>query len=207
VEIIDISWPLTMDMTGYKDRVSVVIESLKSMEKDSVRETKIMIHSHAGTHVDAPAHFLAEGKAIDQISLESLVGLCQVIDVTDIEEKITEKELEKEKIDQGDIILFKTKNSYLSATEKFNTSFIYLSDTAADYLIDKKVKAVGIDYLGIERSQIGHPTHRQLLHANITIIEGLRLSHVSAGIYFFVCLPLSIIGNDAAPARAILILQ
>jgi len=64
---------------------------------------------------------------------------------------------------------------------------------------------VGIDYLGIEHSQPGHVTHTTLMHQDIVIIEGLRLFHINPGRYFFVCLPLAVIGLEAAPARAILI--
>ena len=81
---------------------------------------------------------------------------------------------------------------------------MYLEASGAAYLAEKKVKAVGIDYLGIEHSQPGHPTHENLLNADIVVIEGLRLHHVQPGSYFFVCLPLNMIGTEAAPARAIL---
>jgi arylformamidase len=72
-------------------------------------------------------------------------------------------------------------------------------------LAEKKVKAVGIDYLGIERNQPDHATHTILMNNNITIIEGLRLADVMAGDYFFICLPLNVVGLEAAPARALLL--
>jgi len=93
----------------------------------------------------------------------------------------------------------------LNATDKFNPYFVYLEASGAVYLTEKKIKAVGIDYLGIEHSQPGHPTHEILMNADISIIEGLRLEHVKPDSYFFVGLPLYIIGLEAAPARAILI--
>jgi arylformamidase len=105
---------------------------------------------------------------------------------------------------EDSIILFRTTNSDLSPTDKFSPHFVYLEASGATYLAEKKVKAVGIDYLGIEHSQPGHPTHENLLNADIVVIEGLRLGHVQAGNYFFVCLPLNMIGTEAAPARAVL---
>jgi arylformamidase len=72
-------------------------------------------------------------------------------------------------------------------------------------LAEKKIKAVGIDYLGIERNQPNHETHTVLMSNEITIIEGLRLDHVPEGQFFLWCVPLAVIGLEAAPARALLI--
>jgi arylformamidase len=105
----------------------------------------------------------------------------------------------------GDIILLKTANSSLGATALFNPSFVYLEASGAHYLQEKKIKAVGIDYLGIERAQPAHETHLQLMEHGITIIEGLRLQHVKQGRYLVCCLPLNAVGIEAAPARAVLI--
>ena len=82
---------------------------------------------------------------------------------------------------------------------------MYIENTGAQYLVEKKVKAVGIDYLGIERNQPGHPTHSELMSNGIVVIEGLRLAHVEPGRYMIVCLPLNVIGLDGAPARAVLL--
>ena len=87
----------------------------------------------------------------------------------------------------------------------FHYNFVYVDKSAAEYLVQIKSVAIGIDYLGIERDQPQHDTHALLLQNNIPIIEGLRLGHVKPGYYTLMCLPLLIPGLDAAPARAILI--
>src|SRR6202023_245204 len=127
---------------------------------------------------------------------------CKVLDLTLVAERITRDAFTNfdHMIKENDIVLLKTTNSDISPTNKFSPHFIYLEVSGAQYLIEKKIKAVGIDYLGIEHSQHGHPTHENLMHADISIIEGLRLGHVKAGEYFFVCLPLYTIGLEAAPA-------
>ncbi|TXK89605.1 cyclase family protein, partial [Parageobacillus sp. SY1] len=102
---------------------------------------------------------------------------------------------------ENDFVLFKTKNSLEDA---FNFEFIYVAEDAARYLADKKVRGVGIDALGIERSQPGHPTHKTLFSAGVIVIEGLRLKDVPEGSYFMVAAPLKLVGTDAAPARVIL---
>jgi arylformamidase len=207
MKIIDISWPLSSATTGYKDREILKFEPRKTFDKDGARETIITIDTHSGTHVDAPAHFLRDGKTIDQVNLDRLVGTCIVLDLTDVQEKITREVLAEHDhlIFEGDIVLFKTQNSATQATGKFTPHFVFLEVSGAAYLKEKKVKAVGIDYLGIERGQVGHLTHKMCMEHDIVIIEGLRLEHVTPDEYFFVCLPLLAIGLDGAPARAMLI--
>ncbi len=207
MKVIDVSWPISRATTGYKDRAVVKFDEIKNFLRDGVRETNINLSAHTGTHIDAPSHFLRDGKTIDQIDLSRFIGRCKVLDLTDVGEQITRNCLAnyEGEINEGDIVLLKTNNSTKIATDKFSPHFVYLEFTGAEYLKEKKIKAVGIDYLGMERSQSGHPTHTTLMHADIGIIEGLRLRSVKKGSYFFVCLPLYTIGIEAAPARAVLI--
>jgi arylformamidase len=207
MKIIDISWPITPNITEYKDRKTLKLEKYKEFEKDNVRETLITIHTHTGTHIDSPAHFLKDGKALDQLDLNKLMGECKILDLTSIEKKITKQDLEKFDIQKDEIILLKTKNSNLDPTEKFNPNFVYLEKSGAEFLASKKIKSVGIDYLGIERNQPNHETHKILLENEIPVIEGLRLKHITQKTGFFYCLPLFLPTLEAAPCRAILIYQ
>lgn len=205
MKIIDISWPISSATTGYKDKNIVKILDEKNFNKDSARETSITISSHTGTHVDAPSHFLRDGKTIDQLDLSKIIGRCKVIDMTAAIDQITGEHLQEHEINAGDIILLKTTNSLRDPVDKFNPHFIYLGVGGANYLAQKKIKAVGIDYLGIERGNPDHQTHTTLFNGDVVIIEGLRLGHVNPGTYEFICLPLNVIGTEAAPARAILL--
>lgn len=149
--------------------------------------------------------FLATGQTVDKIDLIHVVGACRVLDLTAVTERITVTDLEPLGIRQHEIILFKTSNSFRAPTDRFTYSFVYIDKDAARYLATQHIKAIGIDYLGIERNQPDHETHKAFMQFNIPIIEGLRLGSVPAGSYFFCALPLKTIGLDAAPARAILI--
>ena len=205
MKIYDISWPISTATTGYKDKKVVNFQPIKSIDKDNVRETTITLDSHTGTHIDAPSHFIRDGKTIDQIELSSIIGPCKVFDMSVVNDGITRDHLENLEISAGDIVLFKTNNSANQPTDKFTPHFIYLEISGAQLLVQRKVRAVGIDYLGIERSQQGHLTHQELFKNNITIIEGLRLQTIKQGKYFLCCLPLYTIGLEAAPARAVLL--
>lgn len=205
MKLIDISWPVNEATTEYKNNDTILFEPIKTFDSDAARDTRISLGAHVGTHVDAPSHFLQDGKTIDQISLSKLVGRARVINCMTVLDSISSDDLENHQIDEGDIILLRTANSAYGPTDPFEREFIFLNESGARYLVSKKVKAVGIDYLGIERGNSEHPTHTLLMHADIPIIEGLRLGHVQAGIYFFMCLPLNLIGVEAAPARAVLL--
>lgn len=207
MKIIDISWPISAATTGYKDKKTIAFHEVKSFVKDDVRETEITLSSHSGTHVDAPSHFFRDGKTIDQLDLHRLIGNAVILDLRHVAEEIVREDLQAvgDRFGSDDIVLLKTTNSFTQAVDHFTPHFIYLHASGAAYLAEKKVKAVGIDYLGIERNQPGHLTHKTLIEHDIAIIEGLRLEHAQAKRYEFYCLPLYTIGLEAAPARAVLI--
>jgi arylformamidase len=205
MNITDISWPISNHMTQYKNRKNVSIEYTKSIPQNSVFESKIIIDSHVGTHVDAPSHFLTHANTIDQVDLDTLCGSATVIDFSSVQETITASHFDNKDLGQSEIVLLKTRNSLLDTQAPFNPLFVHLAASGAEFLANKKIKAVGIDYLGIERSDQKHETHTTLFQNSVTIIEGLRLAHVAQGDYIFICLPLLVPGIDAAPARAILI--
>lgn len=192
-------------MTTYKDKHSIKLQQTEKEEADFVRESMLCFSAHTGTHVDGPSHFLKDGKPIEKFNLQQLIGECIVLDCTGLKDKITAKDLEKFDINKNDIILLKTKNSSLPPDGPFDYNFVYVDESAANYLISKQIKAVGIDYLGIERNQPNHETHKLFMKNNIPIIEGLRLGLATEKKYQLICLPLRIIGLEAAPARAILI--
>lgn len=207
MKIIDISWPVSQTITEYKDRRTVSFAAVKTIEHDGARESVITMNVHTGTHVDAPAHFLLQGATIDATPLPSLVGQCVVLDCTDVKDMIMAEHLERyaDVCGEGDIVLLKTKNSDEPVAGVFNKNFVFLAASGAQFLADLDVKAVGIDYLGIERGQADHATHEILLSRGMPIIEGLRLAAVQAGRYHACIAPLLLQSLEAAPARAFLI--
>jgi arylformamidase len=169
---------------------------------DTAYETSLTMNMHTGTHMDASLHMIEGGDTIDNIDLNRVVTKCKVLDLTSVEEKITDVLLAQKEISEGDFVLLKTRNSFEDILEG---KFIYIDKSGAEYLSTKKIKGVGIDALGVERGQPGHETHKILMGAGIIILEGLRLKEVCEEEYLLVAAPLKISSAEAAPVRAILI--
>jgi len=200
---IDVSMPITPDMMVYKNREAKKPNFKKSasFEQNGVYETSITMNLHTGTHIDFPKHTLPNGPTSKDFDPSRLIRTVKVFDLTNVSEAIGKKDIELLSIGEDDFILFKTTNSY---DEDFNFDFVYLAKDAAEYLVEQKVVGVGIDALGIERNQKGHPTHDLLLNNGIIIMEGLRLKEVEHASYEMLCLPLYIEDVEALPVRTLL---
>lgn len=176
----------------------------KISEGKNANLSKISLGSHTGTHIDTPYHFLNEGKTLERLDVSKFYGPCKVFEITN-SLKILVDDLKKFFIEKGDIILFKTKNSQLLMEKDFHEDYVGLSYEAAEYLVEKDIKSVGIDYLSIgPRGEEGRKVHRLLLSKEIGIIEGVNLLDVKEGRYFLVAFPLKIKGGEGSPVRAIL---
>lgn len=200
MKMYDVTGTIYEGMTVYKNKP----EKQPKMNQGTngyVTETRLELDVHTGTHIDAPRHMVVDGDTFETISMDDLVGQCKVFDLTQVEDGISKKDLESFEIQKNDFVFFKTKNSF---EDTFNFDFIYLAQDGAEYLSEIGVRGVGIDTLGIERSQEGHPTHKTLFAKKIIIIEGLRLKEINQGEYFMVAAPLKLEGTDGSPARVLL---
>ncbi len=200
MKMYDVSAPIFNGMAVYKNKEEKQPE-INTSTNGHVTESRLSLDVHTGTHVDAPLHMVNDGATIESINQEDLVGKAKVIDVTNVKGAISDKDIEAEDIQEGDFILFKSQNSF---EEEFNFDFVFVGEDAARYLAERNIRGVGVDGLGIERSQPEHPTHRSLFEKDVIIMEGLRLKDVAAGEYFMVAAPLKLQGTDASPARVLL---
>ena len=203
---IDISVPLRNAMVHWPGDSPVHIKRVKEIERgETANLSMISMGAHSGTHMDAPLHFIRGGLGVDRMPLDTTVGRARVIEVHDTE-SIKLDELVRHRIRRGERLLFKTRNSSrVWQTDTFIEDFVSLSIEAARFLVDRGVRAVGIDYLSIGGYKSnGSEIHRTLLGGGVWIIEGLDLSQVGPGQYYLVCLPLKLQQGDGAPARAIL---
>lgn len=204
MKIYDVTKLIHEDMVVYKDKQEKKIKRtiVSSYDTGDYYESRLDIDMHCGTHIDAPLHMLKDGNSIEMYDLSRFIGKCKLYDLTHIDEYIEKKDIENLDINQDEIIIFKTKNSYDS---KYNPKFVYIEEDAANYLVEKKIKTIGIDAMSIERDKKDHPAHKIILGAGIGVIEDMMLKDVSQGEYFLSALPLNIKYADASPIRAVLI--
>ncbi len=207
--IFDISLTLSPNLPTWPGDPAIELEQTESMDKGGhVNVTRMNMGVHTGTHVDAPHHFLNDGRTVEQLSLEVLTGPCYVVQLPAGIEAITSDVLARTEItSEMKRILFGTRNSHLwsSGETKFQTDFVAITEDGAEWLVEHGVQLVGVDYLSVAPYDDSTPTHEVLLKAGVVVIEGLNLSKVMRGFYDLYCLPLKIAGSDGAPARAILI--
>lgn len=210
MQIYDVSVPLSAATPTYPGDPGIEIKQwLALADGDVANVSLINFGLHSGTHVDAPAHFIAGGSSVESLDLESLIGEAEVVEVGDDARVIDESFVAANCFRASQRILFKTRNSafWNNSRSGFRKDYTYIEPAAARRLVESGVKLVGIDYLSVEQFQSQKfETHHTLLSNGIIILEGLDLRSVPAGIYELVCLPLKIAGGsgDGAPARVIL---
>ena len=205
--IYDVSVPVRSGGLIYPGNPPIAIEAQQAISKGAgANVSTISFGSHTGTHVDAVKHFFDDGQTIDQVRLDKLVGPALLIAVADDVPSVTPEILKAHDFGSHTRILIRTRNSSLLDDPEFHRDYTFLSPEGAEYLVERGVELVGVDYLSIEQFRSGHHrTHRALLGKGVVIVEGLNLSEPPPGEYDFCCLPLRLEGLDGAPARAILI--
>ena len=204
----DVSVLLSDKLPIWPGDPGITVKLTSSLARGDVANVSLIeVGVHTGTHIDAPFHFEPDGKTVDQLPIETLIGPCRVIEMLDVKESIGLSALEKLDLGGATRILFKTKNSRWRehGEKEFQEKFVHLSEEGASYLVEQGVKLVGIDYLSIERFEsLDYATHHLLLRNQVIIIEGLNLSGIAMGEYELMALPLKLQGADGSPARVVL---
>lgn len=207
--IYDISLTISPTLPTWPGDPALELEQIESMDKGAhANVTRISAAVHLGTHVDAPHHFLNDGRTVENLPLEILTGPCYVTQLPDGVEAVTAEVLDRSEItSEMKRVLFGTRNSHYWAKgeSKFQTDFVAITEDGAEWLVERGVQLVGVDYLSVAPYGDSVPTHTVLLKAGVVVVEGLNLSQVVRGFYDLYCLPLKIAGSDGAPARAILV--
>lgn len=204
MKIYDVSMLISEDVQVYKNKEEKKPKFINAsnFSNSSVYETNVCMNLHTGTHMDFPLHMNKDGQTSDSLDLSKLIVPVKVFDLSHLEEVIDQKDLIHLDIKSGDFILLKTKNSY---EDTFNFKFVYINQSAASYLASRNIIGVGVDALGVERDQNGHPTHHILMDAGAIIIEGLRLKDVPQGSYQMFALPIKMKGVEALLLSVILV--
>lgn len=193
MKIIDISQEV-LSCNVYPGDPSPKAEKLINMEQGDVYNlSAFSMCAHNGTHIDAPSHFIKDGKSIDKISLESMIGYCYVI-----------KHDGNMNAGEAAVAIEKAKTA-----EAGDRLLISGDATVTEEAAEVFAKA-GLKLLGNEGQTVGPKdapmrVHQLLLGANIVLLEGIVLTNVAEGKYFLSAAPLNIKGFEGSPCRAYLI--
>jgi arylformamidase len=200
----DVTVPLAPGMLAYPGDPPFEIEAITRAGDAPYGLSQMVLTTHSGTHVDAPAHLLPGGTTVDQLPLEILLGKARVVELSS-RERVERVDLEALDLRDDLRVLLKTRMSAQMLRPGYQEDHLYLTVDAAHYLAQAGLKLVGFDYLSIDRcGSADFPAHHALLGAGVVLIEGLDLSEVEPGEYEMACLPLRVGGGDAAPARVVL---
>lgn len=212
MKIIDISTPIKKEMVVWPKSLKPGFKLVFSHKKgDLWTQNEINMDLHTGTHIDAPLHKIKSGAPIDKLKLETMIGPAFVAYLPKVK-TITSEVLGNLKLPiRTNRLLFKTSNSDFSPKQRksFQKKFVALTPDGAQWLADRKIKLIGNDYLSVgvfsSTGKDQAEVHRILLKKGIVLLEGLNLSGVKSGVYQLFCLPIKLVGTEAAPVRAVLI--
>ena len=165
-----------------------IILSLEKQPPDICQLSCIQMGSHTGTHLDAPRHFLKDGKDVSAISLERCLGICRVVSYEGV--------IDRCKIDEW------IKESVTKILVRGN---VEISPSLAHYIVDCGVECIGVEMSTIAIGDKQKEVHQILLKGGVVILEGLSLEDTQDGKYFLCALPLKMAGVDGSPVRAVLI--
>ena len=171
-------------------------KAISLMEKGELYNlTAFSMCAHNGTHIDAPFHFIRDGKTVDAICLEIFVGMAYVAEHHGI-------------VSGNDAIEIIEKANVLNPEAA--KRILIKGPAVVSLEAAKEFASRGVLLLGNESQTVGPEdapmaVHQVLLGSNVILLEGIRLEEVSEGIYFLNAAPLNLLGADGSPCRAILI--
>jgi len=206
MEWIDLSVPLREGMPTYPgDQPFCLRPLLRIADGKGCNRSAIEMGTHTGTHVDPPWHFIVDGITVDRLPLDLLIGKAYVASVR-ARSAVTASALESAHIPEGaERLLIQIDDSFgLWDQPDFQPDFVYLAPDAAEWIVKRNIRLVGIDYLPVEQFHAPEPrAHRTLLGAGVIIVDGLNLRALEPGWVRFICLPPCIEGSDGAPALGV----
>lgn len=212
MKIYDISVPITPDMPVWPGDPAVDLQQVSTISSgESANVTHLSMSAHTGTHIDAPKHFIDNGKTIGQIPMEKLVGEVLVMQIDHsidvVSKTVLQSHPHRSLLEDARKVLFRTRNSTLwhQSPRNFRKDYVGIDASGAEFLAELGLDLIGIDYLSIAPFDEALAPHQILLAENIVLLEGLDLSNVPSGVYELYCLPIHLPGCEGAPARVILV--
>lgn len=204
--VVDLSHRLNSDTPVYPGTVAPAIAPSNTIEADGFREKSLLMPSHFGTHIDAPAHVLRSGKTLDELPIEHFQGRAAMMDAR-----------ETSTIDSGavaafledhptmEFVIIRTGWERYWRQSQYFRDYPILSEGAAELLAGRGLKGVGVDAISVDAvGDTELPAHHTLLRSDVVIVENLcNLAALPQRSFMFQCLPLKLEDGDGSPVRAV----
>ena len=201
-EVVDLTNSVEDGMPYYPGDPRPTVMQWRSLRRDGVNLKLLILGSHSGTHVDAPAHFVDGGAAVDELGPMAFSGEAIVVDARGYREVPPDVV----PLNPSRVLLIYTGISAAWRRGWVTDDYPYLSREAAELLVKRGVRVVGIDSPSVDAPGAEEPiVHRMLLSQGVLIVENLsrNLGRLVGKRVWFLCLPLPIRSGDGAPARAL----
>lgn len=215
MEIVDLTRTIEEGMTVFPTywHPEVEIKQLGTLADEGRETRKVTLGTHTGTHVDAPLHFIDDGRSIDQLPLDILMGPVSLLDFTGLgdNDSVTKQMLERYELSSRLLFRFGWENRWGDA-DSFYNDYPYLTIEAAEYLVKHRVKLLGFDTPSPDASSKSlnggdedSPVHKILLDKNVVLVEYLQnLDDLAeSDDWNIAALPLKVLGADGMPARVV----
>ncbi len=212
MKVVDLSWPVTDGMVVFPGDVSPSVKTGATMEENGWRTKLLSMSSHTGTHMDAPAHMIADGKYMDELPNETFFGFALIADVRGCAGRrieLADIRVSSNKIAYVDFLLFRTDWSSKWGTEDYLSGFPTLSPLAAEWVSEQNIKGIGFDAISVDPvDSAACDIHKILLGSGLVIMENLRnLDQVGYMPFCLAALPISLVKQDGGPARIMAVLD
>lgn len=208
MEIYDLTHVMHSEMPVYPGKGQPLIETAASIEKDGYREMRLELDGHTGTHMDASAHMLPNGKMLNDYPVSKFTGKAVIIPIDGTISIIEIAHLQeyKTEIRHSDYVLFNTGWSKYWGTNDYLKDFPVLSEQAAKWLTTFQLKGIGLDAISVDPVEATtFEIHQILFQSDMVIVENLvfpeNLRNRSG---HFHCFPLKFGEADGSPVRAVI---
>jgi len=211
MKIVDLTHAVETGMPVFPGTEPPEIVTACTVEQHGFLEKKITMYSHTGTHIDAPAHMLADGHTLDRFSIEKFIGRACIYRHTAQTTKITIEHLQDvaEQLHSADFLLIGTGwDRYWGQSEYF-ADFPVLDPATAKWLLQFQLKGIGLDVISADTiDSVEFPIHFTLLGHDLVIVENLsNIITLPDGICTFQCFPLNLKNADGSPVRAVVMVE
>ncbi|MDO4565002.1 MAG: cyclase family protein [Clostridia bacterium] len=207
MKLTDLSHPFTITDMVFPGTQLMSCDRTHNCKEHGYNLTMCNINTHAGTHTDAPLHFLEDGKSLVQVELERYVGTCFVVNCThkgyaNAMLQVEDVKPYEEQIKKAERVIFATGWSKEFNTEKFFTEYPSVSTELAKYLVSLGIKMMGVEGPSVNTID-GAEVHKILLGADVAIVEALTNTEQVVNREIIFCgAPLAFTDMDGFPLRA-----